>query len=605
VKSLLQLDESHSLIAGLPHMRLDCLHELWVKGSDSFPDAKALDEILQQLESKSLLKRNRQRTQNQSKESLAKFHAGIAEVDWLLIDNNYDLSSKLWEVEQQQSTFKLVNLELKEEIAGFRNLGFANLEESGAEYQELFDHLLSLNPNLKIAFVQYPVNGFLKQKKSIQRIERSKLSRECTSEFQRVITIPLIDIDEENLSDKGPFYFSDHIYDVYATLITRLFGGEVCEVLAHKLPLIREVEQWVGITKKPAHSTSPKAGNPYDGLPSRNFWKPAVGERYPLAITELYDRKYPIETHHRIATFGSCFAQHIGHRLQSSGFNYLDLEPAPPGMAMQERAKHGYGIYSGRYGNVYTSLQMLQLFKQAFGEQSFPDIWESGGRYFDPFRPNIFPEGFASVEALRQERADHLAIVRRLFETVDVLIFTMGLTECWINQQTGAAYPTAPGVTVGSFDPDIHVFRNLGFAEIKQHMLELIERLRQVNPQARVLLTVSPVPLTATYEDRHVLVSTMHSKSVLRAVAGELAEEFDFVDYFPSYEIIVSSPYRSMFFKNNLRNIHDEGVDYVMTHFFRQHQIGSVKIKEDDASAPSDDFCDEVFLELSKKITSQ
>jgi hypothetical protein len=92
---------------------------------------------------------------------------------------------------------------------------------------------------------------------------------------------------------------------------------------------------------------------------------------------------------------------------------------------------------------------------------------------------------------------------------------------------------------------------------------------------------------------------------VLRAVAGELAEEFDFVDYFPSYEIIVSSPYRSMFFKNNLRNIHDEGVDYVMTHFFRQHQIGSVKIKEDDASAPSDDFCDEVFLELSKKITSQ
>jgi hypothetical protein len=144
----------------------------------------------------------------------------------------------------------------------------------------------------------------------------------------------------------------------------------------------------------------------------------------------------------------------------------------------------------------------------------------------------------------------------------------MGLTEGWENNQDGTMFAVAPGTVAGTYDPSRHVFRNLRAAEISADMLAFWERLRTVNPRARVLLTVSPVPLAATATQNHVLVATTYSKSVLRAVAGELAEDIDDIYYFPSYEIISSHPARGMFFEPDLRNVNLFGVNFVMTNFF-------------------------------------
>jgi hypothetical protein len=82
------------------------------------------------------------------------------------------------------------------------------------------------------------------------------------------------------------------------------------------------------------------------------------------------------------------------------------------------------------------------------------------------------------------------------------------------------------------------------------------------------LLTVSPVPLTATASGHHVLTATSYSKSVLRAIAGQMTAEFKFIDYFPSYEIITNPVFRGMFFGPNMRSVEQAGVDTVMRHFF-------------------------------------
>ena len=83
------------------------------------------------------------------------------------------------------------------------------------------------------------------------------------------------------------------------------------------------------------------------------------------------------------------------------------------------------------------------------------------------------------------------------------------------------------------------------------------------------MLTVSPVPLTATASGQHVLTATMHSKSLLRAVASTLVQGQTRVDYFPSYEIITHPAYRGRFYAPNLRSVRPEGVDHVMTSFFQ------------------------------------
>ena len=89
----------------------------------------------------------------------------------------------------------------------------------------------------------------------------------------------------------------------------------------------------------------------------------------------------------------------------------------------------------------------------------------------------------------------------------------------------------------------------------------------------KCLLTVSPVPLTATASGKHVLASTIYSKSTLRSVAGQLFENQTHIDYFPSYEIVTNPRMHSTAFADNLRSVRDETVDNVMRHFFAQHLI--------------------------------
>ena len=314
-------------------------------------------------------------------------------------------------------------------------------------------------------------------------------------------------------------------------------------------------------------------GTPYSDLLPRSFWRSGVAACSPYQWRDLYARRFEITAQTPIAAAGSCFAQHIGRRLRQQGFYYLDLEPPPPSLPAARRPEFGYDLFSARCGNVYTARQLLQLARRAFHRFEPEDqIWEQQGRFYDPFRPSIEPDGFASEKELTVLRDQvHLPAVRTMLRSCQVFIFTMGLTEAWVSKADGAVYPVCPGVVAGQFDPSRHEFRNFGFTETYADMCAFIELVRARNPGAKFLLTVSPVPLTATASDQHVLVATSYSKSVLRAVAGALYETYDFVDYFPSYEIVTAHAMRGMLYAPNLRSVTAEGVDHVMSHFFAQH----------------------------------
>ncbi|MCU0827779.1 MAG: GSCFA domain-containing protein [Tabrizicola sp.] len=311
--------------------------------------------------------------------------------------------------------------------------------------------------------------------------------------------------------------------------------------------------------------------SPYQGLDARAFWRTGLAETdYPPP--DLYRPKWSLSKTDRIVTAGSCFAQHVGRALRQNGFNVLDAEPAPDGMAPDQALQHGYNMYSARYGNLYTTRQLRQLIEEAWhGAPWFDAIWERDGRYYDALRPNIQPNGFPTEMAVADARSAHLARVREVFSSADVFVFTLGLTEAWTHRSTGQVYATAPGTIAGTFDPNVHCFANFRVAEIRTDLEAALARLKELNPGLRILLTVSPVPLTATASGNHVLPATILSKSILRAVAGELAEDFPEVDYFPSYEIVTSTRAGTSFFEDNLRSVREAGVARVMSTFIRAH----------------------------------
>ena len=349
--------------------------------------------------------------------------------------------------------------------------------------------------------------------------------------------------------------------------------------------------------------------NPYRGLAASQYWRSGVAEVGPGQFDPVTSVKFQITSHDAISTLGSCFAQHLARHINDSGLRYMVTEPLLETEEQTEQAAMMATQFSARYGNVYTTRQALQLLDRANGWETADDVWERNGRYFDAFRPHVRAGGFATIEELCDARIAHLKAVKRVFTESDVVVFTLGLTEAWMSTMDGAVYPTAPGVIAGSQDNSRHVFQNFSYPEVLSDLLNWCQRVREMNSSVRILLTVSPVPLNATYMPRNVWTSTTYSKAVLRAVAGDVATELSYVDYFPSYEIVTSPQAHGKYFEDDLREVTSVGVKHVMRVFDRHYVL------RDGMSDPreptqvraaskigvgqkvSDVFCDEEFLD--------
>lgn len=343
--------------------------------------------------------------------------------------------------------------------------------------------------------------------------------------------------------------------------------------------------------------------NPYSDLPDHQFWRRSISNVAPHEVDPVVDPRFRIERSARVATAGSCFAQHISRRLSAIGFNYFVPENGSE-LSEEERQARHYGVFSARYGNLYTTAQLNQLLEEALGRRVPLDrAWtRPDGRFVDPLRPQIEPAGFATAGEVAEDRAHHLRAVRSAFLESDVFVFTLGLTEAWRSREDGTVFPLAPGVAAGAFDPAKHEFVNFDVDGVARDLFAFLDALKDANPGVKVILTVSPIPLIATYEPRSVLTSTVYSKSVLRVVADMALRRYDWVDYFPSYEIITGSHAGARYYEADAREVNHLGVAHAMRCFFENYVAGGRKRTADArpaaaSSSGSGVICDEETID--------
>ncbi len=92
--------------------------------------------------------------------------------------------------------------------------------------------------------------------------------------------------------------------------------------------------------------------HPYAGLPDYAFWRRSVGDDTDPVV----DSPFRVGPETKIATAGSCFAQHISRMLTEQGYRYLVTEPEG----------EDAGVFPARFGNIYTPRQLLQTFDRAY-----------------------------------------------------------------------------------------------------------------------------------------------------------------------------------------------------------------------------------------------
>lgn len=334
--------------------------------------------------------------------------------------------------------------------------------------------------------------------------------------------------------------------------------------------------------------------NPYSNLNPYAFWRSAVSRVSCDDLTSIYTKKFLLSKKDKVVTAGSCFAQHIAKWLKSENVEVLDYEKAPSLIPVAIQREYQYSIYSARYGNIYTAIQLYELAQEVFGliDRRYI-VWKNKkGRYIDALRPAIEPNGFSSFDELCVNRLHHLECIKKCFLDMDVFVFTLGLTEAWVDQKTGYVLPSAPGVIAGNIVDNPVRFINYSYDQILQAMhsfLNLLTKNRK-NKALKIILTVSPVPLTATASGIHALCANNLSKSTLRLVAQSLFEEFSYIDYFPSYEIITHPKRHSLYFDWNDRSVSRYGVESAMNCFLSEHFSDNSRVNKSLAIKESDNL---------------
>lgn len=314
---------------------------------------------------------------------------------------------------------------------------------------------------------------------------------------------------------------------------------------------------------------------PYNDLPDRAFFK-KVGERGgDLDIRP--DPRLSLSQDDKVVSAGSCFAARIANFIRSSGLTYLfgDDRAVSDGDEIHEESE---AIFSLRYGNIYTTRHLLQLLQRVVGERVVepPVAKDEAGRYRNLFRPSVL--SYSSLEILRQDDLAHLGNIKTFLERATVFTFTLGLTEQWIDRESDITFPSAPGCGFGEYDSSKHIFHNSTVPEVTAELTESIDLLQRINPNLSIVLTLSPVPLVATFTSASAVEATFYSKSILRQaisnVISEASDSASVVTYFPSYEIIMNPHCIKENFEPDMRTISAKGVERVMNHFERRFISG-------------------------------
>lgn len=275
-------------------------------------------------------------------------------------------------------------------------------------------------------------------------------------------------------------------------------------------------------------------GDNLNFIPSKSLLKSADAlDKYVLK--GYLPSQHIIDKQTVVTAFGSCFARNISEWLLGKGFNVLG-----------KRLNLNSHIIRFGEGMVNTFAIREQL------EWALDDKSLTEGLWFGENKEIALPD-----ERVRLN-------TKNLLTQTKVLIITIGLSEIWFDKTSGRAFWRA--IPSDKFDNKRHGFR-LSTVEENTENLEAIANLVQKHiPDCKVVFTLSPIPLMATFRSINCISANTISKAILRISLDNLSYGDEYGRYyFPSYELV-----KEVFenpFKDDNRHVKPEYVMKIMELF--------------------------------------
>jgi hypothetical protein len=237
----------------------------------------------------------------------------------------------------------------------------------------------------------------------------------------------------------------------------------------------------------------------------------------------------------RILTIGSCFADAIGTRLNSSRLKVL----------------------ANPFGNLYNPQSIHKAIRYALYNELPPahTFLERDGICFNyDFHSEV---SSANQHSLAGKLKDITGTTHYHLAAAEWIIITYGTAWVYERKETGEVVANCHKIPSNHFTKSL-----LTQQEITDSFGKLYNELKQFNAKIKIIVTVSPV--------RHIkdtLELNSVSKAVLRTACHEATGLFPDVSYFPSYEIMLDDLRDYRFYKADMIHPSDVAEDYIWEKF--------------------------------------
>jgi hypothetical protein len=317
---------------------------------------------------------------------------------------------------------------------------------------------------------------------------------------------------------------------------------------------IRTVKEIIAARKSNKHAAWYEGDNP-DTAATRLL----SGEYVKVGVTP----KFKISSSAKVFTIGSCFARNIEDRLAERGIDVVSKKFSLPTDAYLACLSPAAALY--KYNTHSIESEVLA----ATGRVTYPNLGliDAGeGLWWDPLATATKLADYDTVSGIRLR----IQTLTSAVSECDAVIITLGLNEVWQDLETGLYMNVMPpmslvrkyaerfGVIISDFEDNIISLE------------KIISAIRGVSTDTKVILTVSPAPMGTTLTEMDVISANTLSKSMLRVCAHTLAARYDYVDYFPSYEMVINSPRDITWFPDQI-HVRDEIVWFMTNYFIEQY----------------------------------
>ncbi|SIQ99121.1 GSCFA family protein [Rhizobium sp. RU35A] len=284
-------------------------------------------------------------------------------------------------------------------------------------------------------------------------------------------------------------------------------------------------------------------------------------DRFSQELVEVvHTPKFRLGQDERVFCIGSCFARSIEEHLIYQNISVLSRKIICP---QEEWSSRPTGIV-----NKFTTQSMRNEVEWVLEQpQITPALFEERA---DGWRDLQLCPGTRPVplERAMERRAYIISDYFARLQQATTVIITLGLNEVWYDTESRRYMNAAPGFHSTRTAPERYELRIMDVATTLEDLDRIRTLLMQLNPDMRIIVTVSPVPLHETFSGRDVMTANMLSKSTLRVAADLFAQDHDNVDYFPVYDMVAMSPRSSVFSSDHLHVAH-EAVERIMAIFLR------------------------------------